>query len=98
MSQEQFDRIMGYIDSGKTEGAKMLTGDPAQGRYYDLENVIPALGGMLPASVSGANAPTAGAPEYFNSTLSLAAAYFAPFWMTSKKASPWAAWLISAKV
>src|SRR5262249_52103152 len=26
VSQEQFDRIMGYIDAGKKEGAKMLTG------------------------------------------------------------------------
>src|SRR5262249_24781271 len=26
VSQEQFDRIMGYIDAGKKEGAKLLTG------------------------------------------------------------------------
>jgi uncharacterized repeat protein (TIGR01451 family) len=47
------------------ERAKMLTGDPAQARYYDLENVTPALGGMLPASISGTNTPTAGAPELY---------------------------------
>src|SRR5262249_40164092 len=26
VSQEQFDRVMGYIDAGRKEGAKMLTG------------------------------------------------------------------------
>src|SRR5581483_6223565 len=26
VSQEQFDRVMGFIDSGKKEGAKLLTG------------------------------------------------------------------------
>jgi aldehyde dehydrogenase (NAD+) len=26
VSQEQFDRVMGYIDAGKKDGAKMLTG------------------------------------------------------------------------
>src|SRR5437016_1114511 len=31
VSQEQFDRIMGYIDAGKKEGAKLLTGGSRHG-------------------------------------------------------------------
>jgi hypothetical protein len=45
------------------ERSKMLTGAAAQARYFDLENVTPGLGGMLPADMRGANAPTPNAPE-----------------------------------
>jgi aldehyde dehydrogenase (NAD+) len=31
VSQEQFDRVMGYIEAGKKEGAKMLTGGQRSG-------------------------------------------------------------------
>ena len=47
------------------ERSKMLTGAPAQSRYFDLEDVTPGLGGMLPATISGTNAPTGGAPELY---------------------------------
>lgn len=32
VSQEQFDKVMGYIDSGKSEGAKLLTGGKRFGK------------------------------------------------------------------
>lgn len=47
------------------ERSKMLAGTTAQSRYFDLENVTPGLGGMLPATISGTNAPTSGAPELY---------------------------------
>jgi hypothetical protein len=47
------------------ERSKMLTGATAQARYFDLGNVIPGLGGMVPADLNGTNAPTAGAPELY---------------------------------
>jgi aldehyde dehydrogenase (NAD+) len=41
ISQEQFDRIMGYIDAGKKEGAKMLTGGSRVGnRGYFIEPTV----------------------------------------------------------
>src|SRR5215472_9946661 len=41
VSQEQFDRIMGYIDAGKKEGAKLLTGGSRCGnRGYFIEPTV----------------------------------------------------------
>jgi aldehyde dehydrogenase (NAD+) len=41
VSQEQFDRVMGYIDAGKKEGAKMLTGGKRVGdKGYFIEPTI----------------------------------------------------------
>jgi aldehyde dehydrogenase (NAD+) len=41
VSQEQFDRIMGYIDAGRKEGAKLLTGGRRIGeRGYFIEPTI----------------------------------------------------------
>ncbi len=41
VSQEQFDRIMGYIDAGKKEGAKLLTGGQRVGdRGYFIEPTV----------------------------------------------------------
>ena len=41
MSQEQFDRIMGYIDAGKKEGAKLLTGGKRVGdKGYFIEPTV----------------------------------------------------------
>ncbi|MGH7170259.1 MAG: aldehyde dehydrogenase family protein, partial [Gemmataceae bacterium] len=41
VSQEQFDRIMGYIDAGKKEGAKLLTGGNRCGeRGYFIEPTV----------------------------------------------------------
>ena len=41
MSQEQFDRIMGYIDAGKKEGAKLLAGGKRVGdRGYFIEPTV----------------------------------------------------------
>ena len=41
VSQEQFDRIMGYIDAGKKEGAKLLTGGERVGeRGYFIEPTV----------------------------------------------------------
>ena len=47
------------------ERSKMLTGAAAQARYFDLGNVTPGLGGMLPANINGYNAPAGGAPELY---------------------------------
>src|SRR6516165_8971625 len=41
VSQEQFDRVMGFIDSGKREGAKLLTGgNRVGGRGYFIEPTV----------------------------------------------------------
>ncbi len=41
VSQEQFDKIMGYIDAGKKEGAKLLTGGNRVGpRGYYIEPTV----------------------------------------------------------
>jgi aldehyde dehydrogenase (NAD+) len=41
VSQEQFDRIMGYIDAGKKEGAKLLTGGKRLGdRGFFIEPTV----------------------------------------------------------
>src|SRR5262249_12426295 len=41
VSQEQFDRVMGFIDSGKREGAKLLTGGNRCGQKgYFIEPTI----------------------------------------------------------
>ncbi len=41
VSQEQFDRIMGYIDAGKKEGAKLLTGGRRCGeKGYFIEPTV----------------------------------------------------------
>jgi aldehyde dehydrogenase (NAD+) len=41
VSQEQYDRIMGYIDAGKKEGAKLLTGGKRVGdRGYFIEPTV----------------------------------------------------------
>jgi len=41
VSQEQCDRIMGYIDAGKNEGAKLLTGGKRSGnRGYFIEPTV----------------------------------------------------------
>src|SRR2546421_7661320 len=41
VSQEQFDRVMGYIDAGQKEGAKMLTGGRRAGdRGYFIEPTV----------------------------------------------------------
>src|SRR5918912_93808 len=41
VSQEQFDRIMGYIDAGKKEGAKLLTGGSRVGEAgYFIEPTV----------------------------------------------------------
>jgi aldehyde dehydrogenase (NAD+) len=41
VSQEQFDRVMSYIDAGRTEGAKMLTGGRRIGeRGYFIEPTV----------------------------------------------------------
>ncbi len=41
VSQEQFDRIMGYIDAGKREGAKLLTGGGrVGGKGYFIEPTV----------------------------------------------------------
>jgi aldehyde dehydrogenase (NAD+) len=41
VSQEQFDRIMGYIDAGKREGARLLTGGKRVGdKGYFIEPTI----------------------------------------------------------
>src|SRR5271154_5118829 len=41
VSQEQIDRIMGYIDAGKKEGAKLLTGgNRVSGRGYYVEPTV----------------------------------------------------------
>ena len=41
VSQEQFDRVMGYIDAGRKEGAKMLTGGNRVGeRGYFIEPTV----------------------------------------------------------
>src|SRR6202007_2759993 len=41
VSQEQFDRIMGYIDAGKKEGAKLLTGGRRSGdRGFFIEPTV----------------------------------------------------------
>jgi aldehyde dehydrogenase (NAD+) len=41
VSQEQFNRIMGYIDAGQTEGAKMLTGGKRIGdKGYFIEPTV----------------------------------------------------------
>ena len=41
MSQEQFDRVMGYIDAGKKDGAKMLTGGSRVGdRGYFIQPTV----------------------------------------------------------
>ncbi len=41
VSQEQFDRVMGYIDAGKREGAKLLTGGGrVGGKGYFIEPTV----------------------------------------------------------
>ncbi len=41
VSQEQFDRVMGYIDAGKKEGAKLLTGGSRVGQCgYFIEPTV----------------------------------------------------------
>jgi aldehyde dehydrogenase (NAD+) len=41
VSQEQFDRVMGYIDSGKKDGAKLLTGGKRVGsKGYFIEPTV----------------------------------------------------------
>src|SRR5438067_7947455 len=41
VSQEQFDRVMGYIDAGKKEGAKMLLGGNRVGKKgYFIEPTV----------------------------------------------------------
>jgi aldehyde dehydrogenase (NAD+) len=41
VSQEQFDKVMGYIDAGQKEGAKMLTGGKRVGdRGYFIEPTV----------------------------------------------------------
>jgi aldehyde dehydrogenase (NAD+) len=41
VSQEQFDRILGYIDAGKKEGAKLLTGGTRHGnKGYFIEPTV----------------------------------------------------------
>lgn len=47
------------------ERSQMLQGNAAQARYFDLGNVTPGLGGMLPATITGPNQPTAAAPELY---------------------------------
>jgi aldehyde dehydrogenase (NAD+) len=41
VSQEQFDRVMGYIEAGKKEGAKLLTGGKRHGSHgYFIEPTV----------------------------------------------------------
>ncbi len=48
------------------ERAKLLAGDPtASFQYFDLYNVNPNFGGMLPSDLDGPTLPPAGAPNYF---------------------------------
>lgn len=47
------------------ERSKMLLGQSAQARYFDLGNVNPGLGGMLAANIESVGPPLAGAPELY---------------------------------
>src|SRR3978361_1119528 len=69
------------------------------GRRASGLGVIPAIPSTLAsiaAWISVACLVTSPSPEYSKSTLSLAAAAFAPLMMVSKNASPAGAWLIIA--
>jgi uncharacterized repeat protein (TIGR01451 family) len=59
LSFNQFDAT-GWAGAGAMalERSQMLTGGTAQARYFDLGTVYPGLGGMLPASQDGNNAPS----------------------------------------
>ena len=71
MSVNQFQPTStGYTWAGAGafafERSKMLNGDPtAQMVYFDLYNVDPNLGGMLPAHWEGPTPPLSGEPNYF---------------------------------
>lgn len=47
------------------ERDKMLNGQSARMVYFDLFNVNPDLGGMLPADLDGLTLPPSGSPDYF---------------------------------
>jgi hypothetical protein len=47
------------------ERSKMLTGAPAQARFFDLQSVHPGIGGLVPATLDTANPPPVGAPELY---------------------------------
>ena len=40
VSQEQFDRILGYIESGKKEGARLATGGQRVGKKGTRNNLL----------------------------------------------------------
>ncbi len=67
MSVNQFKQVnLQWAGAGAVvfERDKMLAGAPARALYFDLYNVDPNLGGMLPADLDG-QAPPPGEPNYF---------------------------------
>jgi len=67
LSFDQLTSSGGWLGAGvmALERSTMLAGSPSQARYFDLDNVNPGLGGMLPADVSDTTAPASGSPELY---------------------------------
>ncbi len=69
MTNNQFNQAgTNFLGGGvfAYDRAKMLAGDPtASYIYFDLFNLDPTIGGMLPSDADGLNPPAAGAPNVF---------------------------------
>ena len=67
LSFNQFTSVGGWGGAGAMalERSKMLLGQSAQARYFDLGGVNPKLGGMLAANIESVGAPAPGAPELY---------------------------------
>jgi len=68
MTDNEFDFNSGYFLGGGVfafDRAKMLVGDPsASFIYFDLAEVDPLIGGMLPSDMDGLTPPPRGTPNY----------------------------------
>ncbi|MDQ3253418.1 MAG: hypothetical protein M3R15_05850 [Acidobacteriota bacterium] len=70
MTDNQFNQAgTAFLGAGafSFDRAKMIAGDPtASYIYFDLFNIDPSIGGVLPSDADGLNPPLAGAPNVFS--------------------------------
>jgi hypothetical protein len=66
MSDNQFDPDFQGAGVFALDRSKMLVGDPTAAYiYFDLEDLDPTIGGILPSDLDGLTPPSAGAPNVF---------------------------------
>lgn len=70
MTDNQFNQAGTAFQGGGAfafNRVKMLTGDPtANFIYFDMDTIVPGVGGVLPASLDGFTPPPSGAPALFS--------------------------------